>query len=82
MVRRAAAVVQPAAAADAARRRGPLAQLEDVQRGAAERVRDPDPAPRAAEAQVATAVDGDGGLRAAGAFSGPIGPSWWGVRRG
>jgi ubiquinol-cytochrome c reductase iron-sulfur subunit len=24
--------------------------------------------------------DGDGNLRAAGGFSGPVGPSWWGVR--
>ncbi|HEX4678520.1 MAG TPA: Rieske (2Fe-2S) protein [Gaiellaceae bacterium] len=26
-------------------------------------------------------IDGDGNLRAAGNFSGPVGPSWWGVRR-
>jgi ubiquinol-cytochrome c reductase iron-sulfur subunit len=25
-------------------------------------------------------VDSRGGLRAAGNFSGPVGPSWWGVR--
>jgi ubiquinol-cytochrome c reductase iron-sulfur subunit len=25
-------------------------------------------------------VDGDGNLRAAGNFNGPVGPSWWGVR--
>jgi ubiquinol-cytochrome c reductase iron-sulfur subunit len=30
--------------------------------------------------QLPLAVDGDGNLRAAGDFSGPIGPSWWGVR--
>jgi ubiquinol-cytochrome c reductase iron-sulfur subunit len=27
-------------------------------------------------------VDGEGNLRAAGNFSGPVGPSWWGVRSG
>jgi ubiquinol-cytochrome c reductase iron-sulfur subunit len=27
-------------------------------------------------------VDGAGNLRAAGNFSGPVGPSWWGVREG
>jgi ubiquinol-cytochrome c reductase iron-sulfur subunit len=31
--------------------------------------------------QLPLAVDSDGALRAAGTFSGPIGPSWWGVRR-
>jgi ubiquinol-cytochrome c reductase iron-sulfur subunit len=30
--------------------------------------------------QLPLALDGDGNLRAAGDFSGPIGPSWWGVR--
>jgi ubiquinol-cytochrome c reductase iron-sulfur subunit len=30
--------------------------------------------------QLPLAVDGNGNLRAAGDFSGPIGPSWWGVR--
>jgi ubiquinol-cytochrome c reductase iron-sulfur subunit len=32
--------------------------------------------------QLPLTVDGDGNLRAAGTFVGPIGPSWWGVRRG
>ena len=32
--------------------------------------------------QLPLTVDGDGNLRAAGGFSGPVGPSWWGVRRG
>jgi ubiquinol-cytochrome c reductase iron-sulfur subunit len=31
--------------------------------------------------QLPLAIDGDGRLVAAGGFSGPIGPSWWGVRR-
>jgi quinol---cytochrome c reductase iron-sulfur subunit len=31
--------------------------------------------------QLPLLVDGAGELRAAGGFSGPIGPSWWGVRR-
>ena len=30
--------------------------------------------------QLPLAVDGKGQLRAAGNFSGPVGPSWWGVR--
>jgi ubiquinol-cytochrome c reductase iron-sulfur subunit len=30
--------------------------------------------------QLPLAVDGEGLLRAAGNFSGPVGPSWWGVR--
>ncbi|MGI8904082.1 MAG: hypothetical protein DLM64_15845 [Solirubrobacterales bacterium] len=30
--------------------------------------------------QLPLMVDGAGGLRAAGNFSGPVGPSWWGVR--
>jgi ubiquinol-cytochrome c reductase iron-sulfur subunit len=30
--------------------------------------------------QLPLMVDGDGNLRAAGNFSGPVGPSWWGVR--
>ena len=30
--------------------------------------------------QLPLAVDGAGNLRAAGNFSGPVGPSWWGVR--
>jgi ubiquinol-cytochrome c reductase iron-sulfur subunit len=30
--------------------------------------------------QLPLMVDGDGHLRAAGNFSGPVGPSWWGVR--
>jgi ubiquinol-cytochrome c reductase iron-sulfur subunit len=30
--------------------------------------------------QLPLEIDGDGHLRAAGDFSGPIGPSWWGVR--
>src|SRR2546430_8935553 len=30
--------------------------------------------------QLPLAVDGKGELRAAGNFSGPVGPSWWGVR--
>jgi quinol---cytochrome c reductase iron-sulfur subunit len=30
--------------------------------------------------QLPLAVDGDGALRARGGFSGPVGPSWWGVR--
>jgi hypothetical protein len=25
-------------------------------------------------------IDGNGDLRAAGNFDGPVGPSWWGVR--
>jgi len=32
--------------------------------------------------QLPLSVDRDGNLRAAGNFSGPVGPSWWGVRRG
>jgi ubiquinol-cytochrome c reductase iron-sulfur subunit len=32
--------------------------------------------------QLPLTIDGDGNLRAAGGFSGPVGPSWWGVRRG
>jgi ubiquinol-cytochrome c reductase iron-sulfur subunit len=32
--------------------------------------------------QLPLEIDGDGMLRAAGDFSGPIGPSWWGVRWG
>jgi ubiquinol-cytochrome c reductase iron-sulfur subunit len=32
--------------------------------------------------QLPLMVDGAGYLRAAGNFSGPVGPSWWGVRRG
>ena len=32
--------------------------------------------------QLPLEADGDGNLRAAGDFSGPVGPSWWGVRRG
>jgi ubiquinol-cytochrome c reductase iron-sulfur subunit len=32
--------------------------------------------------QLPLAVDSGGFLRAAGNFSGPIGPSWWGVRTG
>jgi ubiquinol-cytochrome c reductase iron-sulfur subunit len=32
--------------------------------------------------QLPLLVDRDGVLRAAGNFSGPVGPSWWGVRRG
>ena len=31
--------------------------------------------------QLPLEIDGDGILRAAGGFSGPIGPSWWGVRQ-
>jgi ubiquinol-cytochrome c reductase iron-sulfur subunit len=31
--------------------------------------------------QLPLAIDGAGELRAAGNFSGPVGPSWWGVRR-
>jgi ubiquinol-cytochrome c reductase iron-sulfur subunit len=31
--------------------------------------------------QLPLEIDGDGNLRARGDFSGPIGPSWWGVRR-
>jgi ubiquinol-cytochrome c reductase iron-sulfur subunit len=30
--------------------------------------------------QLPLMIDGDGNLRAAGNFSGPVGPSWWGVR--
>jgi ubiquinol-cytochrome c reductase iron-sulfur subunit len=30
--------------------------------------------------QLPLMVDPGGGLRAAGNFSGPVGPSWWGVR--
>ena len=30
--------------------------------------------------QLPLMVDSGGGLRAAGNFSGPVGPSWWGVR--
>jgi ubiquinol-cytochrome c reductase iron-sulfur subunit len=30
--------------------------------------------------QLPLAIDGSGGLRAAGNFSGAVGPSWWGVR--
>jgi ubiquinol-cytochrome c reductase iron-sulfur subunit len=32
--------------------------------------------------QLPVTVDGEGELRAAGSFSGPVGPSWWGVRQG
>jgi ubiquinol-cytochrome c reductase iron-sulfur subunit len=32
--------------------------------------------------QLPLAVDGKGFLRAGGTFSGPVGPSWWGVRMG
>jgi quinol---cytochrome c reductase iron-sulfur subunit len=32
--------------------------------------------------QLPLRIDASGGLRAAGNFSGPIGPSWWGVRMG
>jgi ubiquinol-cytochrome c reductase iron-sulfur subunit len=32
--------------------------------------------------QLPVTVDGEGALRAAGSFSGPVGPSWWGVRQG
>jgi ubiquinol-cytochrome c reductase iron-sulfur subunit len=32
--------------------------------------------------QLPLAIDPGGFLRAAGNFSGPVGPSWWGVRRG
>lgn len=32
--------------------------------------------------QLPLEIDTSGGLRAAGDFSGPIGPSWWGVRMG
>ena len=32
--------------------------------------------------QLPLAIDGAGHLRAAGTFSGPVGPSWWGVRMG
>jgi ubiquinol-cytochrome c reductase iron-sulfur subunit len=32
--------------------------------------------------QLPLTVDGKGNLRAAGTFNEPIGPSWWGVRRG
>jgi ubiquinol-cytochrome c reductase iron-sulfur subunit len=32
--------------------------------------------------QLPLAIDGRGFLRAAGNFSGPVGPSWWGVRSG
>jgi ubiquinol-cytochrome c reductase iron-sulfur subunit len=32
--------------------------------------------------QLPLAVDGNGHLRAGGTFNEPIGPSWWGVRRG
>ena len=31
--------------------------------------------------QLPLEIDGDGNLRARGGFSGPVGPSWWGVRR-
>jgi ubiquinol-cytochrome c reductase iron-sulfur subunit len=31
--------------------------------------------------QLPLTIDGSGELRAAGNFSGPVGPSWWGVRR-
>jgi ubiquinol-cytochrome c reductase iron-sulfur subunit len=31
--------------------------------------------------QLPLAIDGAGHLRAAGNFSGPVGPSWWGVRK-
>jgi ubiquinol-cytochrome c reductase iron-sulfur subunit len=31
--------------------------------------------------QLPLAIDGGGDLRAAGNFSGPVGPSWWGVRK-
>jgi ubiquinol-cytochrome c reductase iron-sulfur subunit len=31
--------------------------------------------------QLPLSIDGSGELRAAGNFSGPVGPSWWGVRR-
>jgi ubiquinol-cytochrome c reductase iron-sulfur subunit len=31
--------------------------------------------------QLPLAIDGRGALRAAGGFSGPVGPSWWGVRQ-
>ena len=30
--------------------------------------------------QLPLAIDRAGNLRAAGNFSGPVGPSWWGVR--
>ncbi len=30
--------------------------------------------------QLPLMIDGQGVLRAAGNFSGPVGPSWWGVR--
>jgi ubiquinol-cytochrome c reductase iron-sulfur subunit len=30
--------------------------------------------------QLPLLIDGARGLRAAGNFSGPVGPSWWGVR--
>lgn len=32
--------------------------------------------------QLPLEIDGEGNLRAAGPFSGNVGPSWWGVRRG
>jgi ubiquinol-cytochrome c reductase iron-sulfur subunit len=32
--------------------------------------------------QLPIRVDRQGNLRAGGTFSGPVGPSWWGVRRG
>jgi ubiquinol-cytochrome c reductase iron-sulfur subunit len=32
--------------------------------------------------QLPLAIDGAGHLRAAGTFSGPVGPAWWGVRMG
>ena len=32
--------------------------------------------------QLPLEIDGDGNLRAAGTFSGPVGPAWWGVRMG
>jgi ubiquinol-cytochrome c reductase iron-sulfur subunit len=32
--------------------------------------------------QLPLRIDREGNLRAGGAFSGPVGPSWWGVRRG
>jgi len=30
--------------------------------------------------QLPLQIDGEGNLRAGGNFSGPVGPSWWGVR--
>ena len=32
--------------------------------------------------QLPLAVDREGALRAGGGFSGPVGPSWWGVQEG